>query len=163
MPFHWEIEFPEVFDRENPGFDAIVGNPPFLGGKRITTVLRDEYQEWLQVVHLGSNKNTDLVGHFFRRSFNIIRKNGTFGLIATNTIYQGDTRSTGLCFICNNGGMIYNANKRFKWPGIAAVVISIVNIYKGNYSGIKTLDSRPVNKISAFLFPRGGNENPKVF
>ena len=32
-PFHWEIEFPEVFDRENPGFDAIVGNPPFVGGK----------------------------------------------------------------------------------------------------------------------------------
>ncbi len=32
-PFHWEIEFPEVFDRENPGFDAFVGNPPFLGGK----------------------------------------------------------------------------------------------------------------------------------
>ena len=30
VPFHWEIEFPEVFDRENPGFDAFVGNPPFL-------------------------------------------------------------------------------------------------------------------------------------
>ena len=43
-PFHWEIEFPEVFDRENPGFDAVVGNPPFagkntVGGKRISTVL----------------------------------------------------------------------------------------------------------------------------
>ena len=30
-PMHWEIEFPEVFDREKPGFDAIVGNPPFAG------------------------------------------------------------------------------------------------------------------------------------
>ena len=28
-PFHWEIEFPEVFSRENGGFDAMVGNPPF--------------------------------------------------------------------------------------------------------------------------------------
>ncbi len=36
VPFHWEIEFPEVFDRNNPGFDVIVGNPPFLGGKRIS-------------------------------------------------------------------------------------------------------------------------------
>ena len=27
--FHWEIEFPEVFSRENGGFDAFVGNPPF--------------------------------------------------------------------------------------------------------------------------------------
>ena len=30
-PFHWELEFPEVFNRENPGFDAFVGNPPFAG------------------------------------------------------------------------------------------------------------------------------------
>jgi hypothetical protein len=27
VPFHWEIEFPEAFDRANGGFDAIVGNP----------------------------------------------------------------------------------------------------------------------------------------
>jgi hypothetical protein len=31
VPFHWQIEFPEVFERDNPGFDAIVGNPPFAG------------------------------------------------------------------------------------------------------------------------------------
>ena len=30
-PFHWPLEFPEVFDRPNGGFDAIVGNPPFAG------------------------------------------------------------------------------------------------------------------------------------
>ena len=34
VPFHWEVEFPEVFDRENPGFDGIVGNPPFAGRTR---------------------------------------------------------------------------------------------------------------------------------
>ena len=34
-PFHWEIEFPEVFARENSGFDAIVGNPPFAGKNTI--------------------------------------------------------------------------------------------------------------------------------
>jgi len=30
-PFHWEIEFPEVFTGVSAGFDAIVGNPPFAG------------------------------------------------------------------------------------------------------------------------------------
>lgn len=30
--FHWEIEFPEVFERHERGFDAMVGNPPFMGG-----------------------------------------------------------------------------------------------------------------------------------
>jgi N-6 DNA Methylase len=36
MPFHWEVEFPEVFTPHNGGFDAIVGNPPFLGGTKIS-------------------------------------------------------------------------------------------------------------------------------
>jgi hypothetical protein len=31
-PFHWELEFPEVFARDNLGFDAIVGNPPLIAG-----------------------------------------------------------------------------------------------------------------------------------
>jgi hypothetical protein len=34
-PLHWPLEFPEVFDRpERPGFDAIIGNPPFMGARR---------------------------------------------------------------------------------------------------------------------------------
>jgi hypothetical protein len=32
LPFHWELEFPEVFIGERGGFDAFVGNPPFIGG-----------------------------------------------------------------------------------------------------------------------------------
>lgn len=27
--FHWELEFPQVFTRDNAGFDAMVGNPPW--------------------------------------------------------------------------------------------------------------------------------------
>lgn len=160
-PFNWEIEFPEVFDRANPGFDAIVGNPPFLGGKRISTNYGDEYFAWLKEVYPESG-GADLVAFFFRRAFVLIREGGTFGLIATNTIAQGDTRSTGLRFICNNGGTIYNAQKRVKWPGLAAVVISVVNIFKGAYTGVKIIDDRETDLITAFLFHAGGNNNPEV-
>jgi hypothetical protein len=47
VPFHWEIEFPEVFDRESPGFTAVVGNPPFLGGTRVSNVLGMGYFRYL--------------------------------------------------------------------------------------------------------------------
>ena len=90
--------------------------------------------DWLKEVHPESHGNSDLVAHFFRRAFNILRKSGTFGLIATNTIAQGDTRASGLRFICNNGGIIYNATRRYKWPGVAAVVVSIVHIFKDGHS-----------------------------
>lgn len=160
--FNWEIEFPEVFDRDNSGFDAIVGNPPFLGGKRISTLYGDGYRDWLPVINPESNNNSDLVAHFFRRAFTLLRKFGCFGLIATNTIFQGDTRSSGLSYICHNEGIIYNAQKRLDWPGLAAVVVSVVHIFKGEYKGIKLLDGREVDLISAFLFKSGGHKNPAV-
>ncbi len=163
-PFHWETEFPEVFshkDRQgNPGFDAIAGNPPFAGKNTLINAHPEGYLSWLREIHPEAHGNSDVVAHFFRRSFDLLRYGGSFGLIATNTIAQGDTRSTGLRFICENGGTIYYAQKRLKWPGLAAVVVSVVNIFKGDYQGIKILDNRSLEKITAFLFHDGGNENP---
>ncbi len=65
-------------------------------------------------------------------------------------------------YICENGGTIYNAQKRLKWPGLAAVVVSVVNVIKDDYQGAKLLDRRKVDLISAFLFKSGGNKNPAV-
>jgi hypothetical protein len=69
-----------------------------------------------------SHGNSDLVTFLFRRAFELLQEYGTMGLIATNTIAQGDMRSTEIRFICNNGGMIYNETRRYKWPGIATVI-----------------------------------------
>lgn len=166
IPFNWDIEFPEVFDKDdrnnNPGFDAIVGNPPFAGKNTTINAHAPGYQDWLKEVYPESHGNSDIVAFFFRRAFEILRQGGTFGLIATNTIAQGDTRSTGLRWICQQGGTIYNAQKRLKWPGLAAVVVSVVNICQGNYKQTKLLNGREVLRISAFLFHAGGNENPAV-
>ncbi|RIL07544.1 MAG: SAM-dependent methyltransferase [Proteobacteria bacterium] len=159
-PFHWEIEFPEVFSRESPGFDAFVGNPPFAGKNTITAGNREHYLPWLQALHDESHGNSDLVAHFYRRAFDLLRKDGAFGLIATNTIAQGDTRHTGLRWICTHGGTIYAARKRVKWPGMAAVVVSVVHVAKGEGPERRTIDGRPAEQITAFLFHEGGHESP---
>ena len=159
-PFHWEIEFPEVFDRETPGFDAIVGNPPFAGKNTIGNSNPSGYMDWLKEVHPESHGNADLVAHFYRRSFDLLRQGGTFGLIATNTIGQGDTRSTGLRWICKNGGEIYDAQRRIKWPGEAAVVVSVVHVTKGPAKVRKRIDGKEVDMISAFLFHDGNHDDP---
>ncbi|MCY4431774.1 MAG: N-6 DNA methylase, partial [Rhodospirillales bacterium] len=160
VPFHWEIEFPEVFERENPGFDAFMGNPPFAGKNTVNAANPRGYLDWLKQAHPESHGNSDLVAHFFRRGFHLLREGGVLGLIATNTIAQGDTRSTGLRWICENGGVIYDATRRYKWPGQAAVVVSVIHIGRGDIPGGKRLDGTPVPKITAFLFDQGGNENP---
>jgi hypothetical protein len=163
FPFHWEAEFPEVFDRENGGFDVIVGNPPFAGKNTLIAGNRRFYPDFLAAIHEQSNGNTDLSAHFFRRAFVLLRLGGTMGLIATNTIAQGDTRSTGLRYICTHGGSIYCARRRYKWPGQAAVVVSIVHIFKRGPNmppPPSELDGRTVKQITAFLFHAGGHDDP---
>lgn len=44
----------------------------------------------------------------------------------------------------------------------AAVVVSVIHIYKGLYKEAKFLDGKEVPLISAFLFPKGGNNNPNT-
>ena len=159
-PFYWEIEFPEVFERENPGFDAIVGNPPFAGKNTVTAAHVAGYPHWLKAMHEGSHGNADLVAHFFRRASTLLRGGGAFGLIATNTIAQGDTRSTGLRWICTHGNAIYDATRRYAWPGQAAVIVSVVHVYRGVWDNPRRLDGAEVPEITAFLFHRGGHGDP---
>ncbi len=161
-PFHWPIEFPEVFSDQNPGFDAIVGNPPFAGKNTLINGNCAHYLDWLQTLHPGAHGNADLVAHFFRRAFHLLRSGGSFGLIATNTIAQGDTRATGLAYLCQHGGSIFAATRRYAWPGAAAVVVSQVHVFKGVWRGSFSLDGRDVPTITAFLFHAGGHDNPKV-
>ena len=143
-----------------PGFDVLVGNPPFAGKNTVAAANVTGYPDWLKAVHEKSHGNADLVAHFFRRAFTLVRDGGTFGLIATNTVAQGDTRSTGLRWICTRGGEIYHARRRLRWPGQAAVVVSVVHVHRGPFDGVRRLDNASTDAITAFLFHRGGHEDP---
>jgi hypothetical protein len=160
-PFHWEIEFPEVFGRKEAGFDVIVGNPPFLGGWNVWATFGGGYRDILQAIHEGTGgKAVDVVAHFFRRAYSLIRPGGTIGLVATNTISQGDTREAGLRHICSKGGVIYSAVNRMAWPGIAAVVVSVVHVAKQQFTGECTLNGKPIPGLNSFLFPATGEYDP---
>jgi hypothetical protein len=102
----------------------------------------------------------DLVAYFFRRSFKLLRENGALGLVATNTIAQGDTREGGLRSIINEGGVIYSAKHRVKWPGDSAVVVSLVHIAKNWSPGPPLLDEKEVKRISAYLIDGTTDESP---
>ena len=144
------------------GFDAIVGNPPFAGKNSVAAGEAAGYPDWLKQIHPKSHGNADLVAHFFRRAFTLVRRGGTSSLIliATNTIAQRDTRSTGLRWICTHGGEIYNAQRRSPWPGQAAVVVSVVHVHKGPFTGPRRLDHAAADPITAFLLRRGGHDDP---
>ncbi|MAG13566.1 MAG: restriction endonuclease [Spirochaetales bacterium] len=146
--FHWFLEFPEVF--AEGGFDCMVGNPPFLGGQRLTGTFGNDYADWLKAEYAPA-RSIDLVGFFFRRYFDLLRPSGHFGLLATNTIAQGGTREGGLQVISEAGGEITFAVRSMPWPGVAAVSVSLVAISKGSFKGHMRLDGRGVKIISTYL------------
>jgi hypothetical protein len=156
--FHWEFEFPEVFERG--GFSAFLGNPPFLGGTRISTLYGTNYLSYLQSAFHSFGSRADLCSLFFIKTFSLLKKSGIVGLIATNTISQGDTRESGLDYIIGQGGIIINATSSMPWPNQAAVAVSIVSIIKGAYSGTIKLDNIKVLSISPML---DASENSKPF
>jgi hypothetical protein len=102
----------------------------------------------------------DLVAYFFRRDFQTIKHKGFVSLISTNTIAQGDTREGGLEYILDNDGVICNTVKSIKWPGLAAVEVSLISIFKGFYSGKRFLNNVTVDFISSFLSNNSQDYNP---
>lgn len=158
---HWPLEFPEVIV-ERSGFDAFVGNPPFLGGRRIRSTLGGTYLDYLTTsLFSGSSGNADLCAFFFLRGYQLIREHGNFGLVATNTISQGDTRSTGLEHLEKNACSITRAVSSRPWPGTANLEVSYVWGRRGRWAGDFVLDESPVVGISSFLtLPTSISGNP---
>jgi len=152
--FHWPLMFPEVF--ASGGFDVVLGNPPFMGGLKISGKLGDNYRKWLGAMFEPFDRTADLCAAFYRRAFSLLRKDGRMGMVATNTISEGDTRECGLKVILKYGGIITFAKRFIKWPGAAKVEINMMSIYKPNGSLPKlnqmpVLDGRTVDFISSRL------------
>lgn len=151
-PFHWPLEFPEVFDRQEPGFDSLIGNPPFLGGRRVRAILGDCYLRYLtDALIVGGSANANLCAYFFLRATQLFKRYGTWGLIATSAISEGDSRRTGLNRIIDAGSKIYQAIPLMEWPGNAAVTIALVWAYGGDWAGRVRLGEVEVSSINASL------------
>ena len=105
--FHWELEFPEVFydekgnQKENAGFDAVIGNPPY--GYRTF----HDIKPYLSANYLvGESEN--LAEYFVQKSLDVCKKHGFYGMILPKqityvptwgTIRQQVTRSSILRFL----------------------------------------------------------------
>jgi len=72
-PFHWVLEFPDVF-LENGGFDIVIGNPPYVDLPHV------EYRDIL-----GESKN--LYDAFIRTSVTLLCEKGRLGVIHANSAY----------------------------------------------------------------------------
>jgi fido (protein-threonine AMPylation protein) len=90
--FHWEIEFSEVFyektsefgqkidKKENPGFDCVVGNPPYVRQEELGSFKKDYLKPSYKVFH----NSADLYTYFFEIGIESLKDGGLFGMITSN-------------------------------------------------------------------------------
>ena len=149
-PFHWPLEFPEVFERG--GFDAFVGNPPFMSGHDISGEFGDDYRFWLsRLIYGGKAGLADLCSFFVLRLRQLLGPKGCAGLVATNSIAEGDSRRVALDSLTRTGFSIINARRNIPWPGTAAVIISPFVVIRHEWKGARFLNEIEVDSINAAL------------
>ncbi len=131
--------------------DAIVGNPPFLGGHRMRQELGSKYLDRVFEKFSGiRNQQIDMACYWFRLANDCLGGNGRAGLVGTNSISQGKSRNASLDYVVSNNGYIHDAISTQVWSGEAKVHVSIVNWAK-TPQDLLFLDSEVVQKISSAL------------
>jgi type II restriction/modification system DNA methylase subunit YeeA len=135
-----------------PEADVVIGNPPFLGGKRLRKGLGDDYVEAMFSVWNGRvPREADLVTYWFEKARGAIEAGRLkrAGLLATNSIRGGASRKVldGI----RKTGQIFMAWDDEPWivEG-AAVRISLIGFDNGG-EPTRTLDGKEVSVIHADL------------
>ncbi|WP_084675434.1 Eco57I restriction-modification methylase domain-containing protein [Methylomicrobium agile] len=112
-PFHWIIEFPEVFLRDEPGFDGVVANPPW--GAAVSANTQRIWKEQ----HAGSlDRLVDSFHLFILRAYEISRNDsqGVVGYLVPDVLlYQGYSQhlrtlilsKAKIVKVCNVGGGVF--------------------------------------------------------
>ena len=153
---HWPLAFPEVFaDTVETGFNAIVGNPPFLGGQKLSSTLGSDYLAWLQTWDgQGKRGSCDLAARFLLRADHLLGPRGQLGYVTTNTVIEGDTLAVGLLQLERRGWVVRQGTSTHPWPS-ASANLSIVEIWttKAPLKAEAVLDDEPVPHLSVDLQP----------
>nr|WP_306239321.1 DNA methyltransferase [Ornithinimicrobium cryptoxanthini] len=157
QPLHWCLAVPDVMERG--GFDAVVGNPPFQGGTRLSTALGSNLRDWLvHTVANGRKGTADQVAYFFLRARELVQVSGSLGLIATNTVAQGDTREVGLDQMTDQGFTITRAIQSRRWP-VKSASLEYAAVWgtptKLDGAIPRYCDGHKTSRISTLLEPAG--------
>ena len=90
--FDWKETFPEIYESENPGFDCVIGNPPYVTFKHFRRIQEDVSEYLLNARrkdggYLYESTQTgsfDLYLPFIERGIELLNANGKMGYIAPN-------------------------------------------------------------------------------
>ena len=114
-----------------PEAHAIVGNPPYLGRRKMIAELGAGYCRRLAERYPNVGGVSDFVTYWFPLTHQALQDGGRAGLVATQAVRDASSRKVSLDYITDHDGVIYDAVSSQPWSGDAVVYVSIVNWVKG--------------------------------
>ena len=85
-PFDYENAFPDVFKNKKSGFDAVIGNPPYLNIRGLTEIQGETVKEFFAKNFRCAKKGYDLYVLFVEKALVLMKSGGLFGMIVPNKI-----------------------------------------------------------------------------
>ena len=146
--FHWEIEFPEVFrdqygrEKDNPGFDAVIGNPPYIRQEVLGDIkpFLATYQTYSGIA--------DLYVYFIEQAHELMREHGRFGMITSNKFMRANYGKSLRAYLSTNTvlneivdfGELPVFEDAAAMPAIFLTLRESANVQAFRFTQIRTLD-----------------------
>ena len=84
--FDWEDEFSEIFKRKNKGFDAVIGNPPYVRQETLGPI----FKEYVSNNYQTYVSTADLYVYFIEKAHYLLKENALFGMICSNKFIRSN-------------------------------------------------------------------------
>ena len=146
--FHWELAFPEIFfnadgtPKDNPGFDAVIGNPPYVRWQSFSLALKN----YLAAHYDVYDSSADLYLYFFERGIRFVKPNQHLGFITSGTYMNSNSAKAFRKYIHDNSGLEWVANFGENQPFRGAEMV---------YPTIAVMRQSPANETFRSLFVEG--------
>ena len=88
--FDWSSAFPEAFSGDDPGFDAVIGNPPYIRIQALKEWAPLEVEYYKKAYHAAEKGNYDIYVVFVERGLSLLNKTGRLGFILPSKFLSTD-------------------------------------------------------------------------
>ncbi|MFI5166433.1 MAG: Eco57I restriction-modification methylase domain-containing protein [Thermoanaerobaculales bacterium] len=149
--FDWDKSFREIFARGNPGFDAVIGNPPYV---RIQGFPRDQVA-YLTSHYQSATGNCDVYVSFVERGYRLLRERARLGLILPNKFFRTDYGEGLRRLLAADSGVDRIVNFRDSQVFAATTYTCLLFLQKGGNPALQYGTAKATaNDLSATTFAR---------
>ncbi len=83
--FDWKASFRDVFSGDDPGFDAVIGNPPYIRMESFK-----DLKVYLRTNYVSHDERSDLYAYFIEQGHRLLNSRGRFGMIVSNKFLRAN-------------------------------------------------------------------------